>query len=142
VVIAEYRCIKTAQRWLSHLADKKRASSANNEALPKFGAALLGDRVGGPCSYRRDVELDAVNGTSNHCLATWLDKAGSGLFARHLAIVSRPVNAELDGEQPLDLGREYVLAMVRRLGIVAGLAVVPGFAFGFVSPVELVDSLR
>jgi hypothetical protein len=35
-----------------------------------------------------------------------------------------------------------MLAMVRRLGIVAGLAVVAGFAFGFVSPVEPVNSLR
>jgi hypothetical protein len=35
-----------------------------------------------------------------------------------------------------------MLPIIGRLGIVAGLAVVAGFALGFVCPVELVDGLR
>jgi hypothetical protein len=58
-------------------------------------------------------------------------------FARYLAIVSRPVDAELDGEPPLDLGREHMLAMVRRLGVVARLAVfLPPRLVGLVEPVD------
>jgi hypothetical protein len=43
---------------------KERASSANNEAPLSSGPPRLGDRVGGPCSYRADVESEAVNETS------------------------------------------------------------------------------
>jgi hypothetical protein len=46
-------------------ADKRRrASSANNEALLRVGSASLGDEVGGPCSYRVDVESEALNEAS------------------------------------------------------------------------------
>src|SRR5215472_939545 len=43
---------------------KKRASSANNEALLSSGPLRLGDKVGGPCSYRDDVEPSGVSETS------------------------------------------------------------------------------
>ena len=55
---------------------------------------------------------------------------------------SPPSDAELGGQQPLDLRGEHMFFVIRRTGIVAGLAVVAGFALGFVSPVELVDGLR
>ena len=65
-----------------------------------------------------------------------------GLFARHLTIVSRPVDPQLASEQPLDLGREHMFAMVRRSRVVPRLAVITPFPLGFVGLVELVDGLR
>ena len=63
------------------------------------------------------------------------------LLARHLAIVISPVDAELDGQQPLDLGRKHVFAMVGRPRIIPGLAVIPGFAPRLVGLVEPVNAL-
>jgi hypothetical protein len=63
-------------------------------------------------------------------------------LARHPAIVSRPVDAELGREQPLDLRGEHMLPVVRGALIIARLAVVTPFPLGFVGHVQLVDSLR
>jgi predicted MFS family arabinose efflux permease len=63
-------------------------------------------------------------------------------FARHLTIVSRPIYPQLRRQQSLDLLGEHMLLVVRGARIIARLAVVAGFAFGFIRLVELVDGLR
>jgi hypothetical protein len=65
--------------------------------------------------------------------------AGSGLFARHLTIVSRPIDTQLRRQQSLDLLGKYMLLVVRRSRIVARLAVITGLPPGFVCPVEFID---
>jgi len=46
------------------IADKRRASLFADEALPIAEPPRWGDEVGGPCSYRIDVESEAVNEAS------------------------------------------------------------------------------
>jgi hypothetical protein len=38
-------------------------------------------------------------------------------------VIGSPIDAELDGEQPLDAGGDLVLSVIRRLDVVARLAV-------------------